>query len=121
MKRLACMTMTLSVLALILSAVNAAGTGLPTISYQGYLTDASGTPVNGTVSMSFGLYTAPAGTAMPLWTETQNYVQVTKGVYAVQLGSVTPLNISFDQPYWLGVKVGNDAEMTPRQALASVG
>ena len=37
------------------SPVNAA---IPyTINYQGYLTDAMGSPVNGTVSMTFSLYT----------------------------------------------------------------
>ena len=66
------------------------------ISYQGYLQSSSGAPVNGTVSMTFGLYTAPAGTAAPIWTENQSGVNVTNGVYSVQLGSVTPLNLPFD-------------------------
>ncbi len=91
-----------------------------TISYQGYLTDAQGAPVNGTVSMTFGLYTAPAGTAAPLWTETQDSVTVTNGVYSATLGSATPLALPFDQQYWLGITVGSDPEMTPRQALVSV-
>jgi len=91
-----------------------------TINYQGYLTDAMGSPVNGTVSMTFSLYTvASGGTA--LWTEPQNVI-VSGGIYSVILGSVSTLTpLAFDVPYWLGVKVGSDAEMTPRVQLTSVG
>lgn len=91
-----------------------------TINYQGYLTDSTGLPVNGTVSMTFSLYTgAVGGTA--LWTETQN-VDVSGGIYSVILGSFTSLTpLAFDVPYWLGVQVGTDAEMTPRVQLTSVG
>jgi hypothetical protein len=88
------------------------------ISYEGYLTDLSHEPVNGTVSIVFGLYSTPTGTDAPLWTETQGSVAVTNGVYSVLLGSVTPIDLPFDAQYWLGVKVGADAEMAPRQALA---
>ena len=91
-----------------------------TINYQGYLTDAMGSPVNGTVSMTFSLYTvASGGTA--LWTEPQNVI-VSGGIYSVILGSVSTLTpLAFDVPYWLGVRVGSDAEMTPRVQLTSVG
>lgn len=91
-----------------------------TINYQGYLTDAVGSPVNGTVSMTFSLYTvASGGTA--LWTEPQNVI-VSGGIYSVILGSVSTLTpLAFDIPYWLGVRVGSDAEMTPRVQLTSVG
>jgi hypothetical protein len=91
-----------------------------TINYQGYLTNAGGSPVNGTVSMTFSLYTvASGGTA--LWTETQNVI-VSGGIYGVILGSVSALTpLAFDVPYWLGVRGGSDAEMTPRVQLTSVG
>ena len=87
------------------------------INYQGYLTNAAGVPVNGTVQMVFSIYNA-GGTA--LWTETQN-VPVASGVYNVNLGEVTPITLAFDVPYYLGVRVGTDPEMTPRKALTSVG
>jgi hypothetical protein len=100
------------------SPVNAA---IPyTINYQGYLTDAMGSPVNGTVSMTFSLYTVASGGTV-LWTEPQNVI-VSGGIYSVILGSVSTLTpLAFDVPYWLGVKVGSDAEMTPRVQLTSVG
>lgn len=89
------------------------------IGYQGYLTDSGGAPYQGTVSMTFRIYSAPSGGAA-LWTETRD-VPVDQGVYNVNLGVVTPLNLAFDIPYYLGITVGTDGEMTPRRALTSVG
>lgn len=88
------------------------------INHQGYLTNATGIPVNASVSIVFTIYNAPTnGTA--LWTETRT-VAVNKGVFDVNLGETTPINLAFDVPYYLGVKVGSDAEMSPRQSLTSV-
>ena len=89
------------------------------INYQGYLTNAVGVPVNGTVQMVFSIYNVPSG-GTGLWTETQN-VTVTHGVYNVEFGDVTPVNLAFDVQYYLGIKVGTDPEMTPRIPLTSVG
>jgi hypothetical protein len=89
------------------------------IGYQGYLTDAKGIPIHQTLSITFKIYMAPSG-GSALWMETQN-VTVTNGVYSVNLGDVAPLGLPFDVPYYLGVGVGSDPEMTPRQPLSSVG
>jgi hypothetical protein len=85
------------------------------LNYQGYLTNPSGVPVNGTVQMVFSLYNE-GGTL--LWTETQN-VTVAQGVYSVNLGAINPITLSFDAQYYLGVKMGADPEMTPRQVLTT--
>jgi hypothetical protein len=77
--------------------------GIPQkINYQGYLTDAQGEPINGTVEMVFSIYDVPKeGT--PLWTETQS-VQVVAGVYNVLLGAKSPfvqipnVKLTFDKP-----------------------
>ena len=39
------------------------------------------------------------------------------------LGDQPPFSdtLKFDKPYWLGIKVGNDAELSPRIALTSAG
>ncbi len=94
----------------------------PLLSYQGRLVDpATGAPKpNGTYEMSFRLYTvASNGTA--LWTETRD-VQVSNGVFSVLLGEITGLNTAHftGQELWLAIKVGADAEATPRQHLAHV-
>lgn len=111
------------VLAMVMApAVGAAVPG--TITYQGYLTTSTGTPVSGTVSAVFGLYSSPTGTAAPLWTETQS-IATANGVYAVQLGSITGFNTVpglFDNgALYLGIAVNGDPELLPRQQLTSVG
>ncbi|MEO8133091.1 MAG: hypothetical protein ABI831_03825 [Betaproteobacteria bacterium] len=87
------------------------------VSYQGSLTNPGGTPVNATVSMAFNLYNVVSGGAA-LYTETHS-VTVTDGVFNVLIGSVTPLPLPFDVPYYLGVKVGADPELAPRQPVVA--
>ena len=92
----------------------------PTVGYQGRLYDQNGNPVSGTMSVTFSLYaSATGGTAV--WREAQS-VSFANGYFAVQLGSVTAFGTTaFDGTVrYLGVKVGTDAEMTPRAAVASV-
>lgn len=89
------------------------------ISYQGVLNDSSGNPLSTTVSMTFSIYgVASGGTA--LWSETQS-VQVSNGVFNVKLGSIQALTSSVFQAdtLFLGVQVGADPEMTPRQQITS--
>jgi len=88
------------------------------LGYQGYLTSASGSPISATSSISFSVYDQPIGGTL-LWTETQSVV-VEDGYFAVQLGSVNPLNLSFDEQYFITINVAGDGEMTPRQAINSV-
>src|SRR4051812_24427595 len=93
-----------------------------TINYQGYLTyPRSGLPVDvpasAPLAITFSLYTTASG-GQPVYVETHPVV-VTNGSFSVALGSIAPLSIPFDTQYFLGIKVGDDSEMTPRQALAS--
>jgi hypothetical protein len=91
-----------------------------TIDYQGYLTDPGGNPVDASRQMTFSIYATddPAVTDA-LWRETQT-VAVNNGVYNVILGSQLPVDLPFDIPYYLGIKVETDVEMIPRQVLTSV-
>jgi len=70
--------------------------------------------------MTFRIYDVATG-GIALWTETQSSVTVSDGMYNVVLGSVTPINLQFDTQYYLGIEVESDGEMTPSQALTSVG
>jgi len=89
-----------------------------TMSYQGVLTDASSIVVpDGTYSLVFGIYDVEAGSA-ELWSETHASVAVVNGIFNVILGSVDPLNLPFDQQYWLEVEV-NGAALSPRVQLTS--
>ena len=92
------------------------------INYQGYLTNAVGIPINGSIQMAFSIYTDATG-GTPLWTETHT-VNVASGIYDVVLGEGSPpvpIILTFDAPYYLGVTVGTDPEMTPRKILTAVG
>lgn len=90
-----------------------------TINYQGHLASSGGSPVNAAVDMTFTIYDA-ATNGTNLWTEAQT-VQVNNGIYAVALGALNPVDPAIiDDDLWLGVKIGADAEMAPRQKLHSV-
>jgi len=106
-------------------AVETASTSTGTLAYQGRLTNPGGTPLTGSYSMTFKLYNVASG-GSALWMETWsggNTVQVTDGLFNVLLGSLTPVPqsvITGNNTLWLGVKVGADAEMTPRAQVGSV-
>ncbi len=87
------------------------------LSLDGYLTDPSGTLLNGSHSFVFSLYTVPSG-GTALWSETQT-LAVSSGKLNALLGSVSALTLPFDQDYYLGVKVSTDSEMSPRYRVAS--
>ena len=94
------------------------------LSYQGYLTDASGEPLTGDVDITFRLYDAPSGGAA-LWTEVHtnaNAVPVADGLFNVMLGSLTPISSTVwsSGASYLGVQVGDDAEMAPREVVGAV-
>jgi hypothetical protein len=89
-----------------------------TINYQGMLPWTGGDPMNGAVSMQFALYTSPDGTES-VWLETHPTVTVSNNRYSVVLGNVTPLPTDFfTQQYSLGVTVGANPEIAPREALS---
>lgn len=94
----------------------------PTINFQGKVVNKDGTNVaDGQYTFVFKLYDASSG-GSNLWTETQNNVQVTAGIFRVSLGSVTSLsgvNFNSDTIY-LGINFNSDGEMTPRVRFASV-
>ena len=107
--------------ALPLRAPAGGGTSKTTINYQGYLTDSSGNPVNDTLDIVFRLYNVESG-GEALWTETQN-VEVQDGLFSVLLGSVTDIPagvVANNDDLWLGIAVGADDEMSPREKIASV-
>lgn len=92
------------------------------ISYQGFLTNAAGDPISGTVTLRFRLYAASSG-GSPIWEETQAGVSVGNGFFAVLLGSVTPLGAAeFSDPTrYLQVRVDTGSGLTdlPRQRIAA--
>lgn len=92
-----------------------------TLSYQGNLTDASGQAINTPTNLTFRLYNTASGGAA-LWTETQSGVSVTNGLFSVELGAITPVPESIwdEEQLYLGVRVGSDSEMSPREMIGKV-
>ena len=88
------------------------------LSIQGILKKSNGVAVeDGTYSITFRLYAAPLG-GSALWTEMQSGVEVSSGIYSTILGNTNPLNVPFNQVYYLGVTIGS-SELTPRIQLTS--
>jgi hypothetical protein len=84
------------------------------------LTDAAGVPRDGDHTVRFRIYDVDAG-GTPLHDETRT-LSIDAGAFTVYLGEATPLlpGVFDGADRWLGITVGNDAEMTPRLAIGSV-
>ena len=93
-----------------------AATVTNSITYQGKLTNAAGSPLTGPYTVTFKLYDVSSG-GTALATDTHS-VTATKGLFTTQ---ITADPRFFDgRALWLGIKVGADAEMTPRQEIRPV-
>lgn len=97
-------------------ALSAAAQAPATLNHQGYLTNASGDPIDGNVLLTFRLYDAETDGA-ELWTETVG-VEVDEGLFQATLGETESLgSLAFDAPYWLGITVNSGDELAPRFPL----
>lgn len=101
----------------------ATGCGLtPQFTYQGVLTDSSGTPLSGDVKITYTIYDAETG-GTDIYHETQTKT-LTDGRFDSVVGpssitgSLAPEDLA--KPLWVEVKVGNGTiteTLTPRQRL----
>jgi hypothetical protein len=91
------------------------------INYQGYLTDTNGVPVNNpSVSVDFAIYDA-ASSGNQLWSEAQSSVMVSKGIFNVLLGSITPIPdtvFTKAESRWLQLAVAGQI-MNPRTRIVA--
>jgi trimeric autotransporter adhesin len=96
----------------------------PLIQFSNVATDEGGNTLSGVVSITFSLYNGQQG-GEPLWTETQNNVQLDPtGHYSVQLGITKPNGVpttlfTSGEARWLGVQIAEQGEQ-PRVLLLSV-
>jgi hypothetical protein len=89
------------------------------INYQGRLTDsATGQPLPGGQAIVFRIYDAATDGRL-LWSESQTVQADSSGVFSAILGSLTPLDNSFDGPVWLEVEVDGEI-LAPRREIVSV-
>ncbi len=93
------------------------------LGYSGRLLKASGAPETGLVTMGFSVFDRPTG-GVALWSEQQQFVLSSDGLYATTLGGISPLpdslfdGASADRRY-LEVSV-NGAPLLPRQPIDAV-
>ena len=88
------------------------------INFQGRLSTPSGNPVaDGNYSVRFRFYDA-ATAGNVVYEKTVASVQVKNGTFAVSLDAIGAT--AFNTNTWLGVKIGTDAELTPRTQIISV-
>jgi len=106
-----------TVILILLSSGMSAADVPRTLNYQGVLTDPAGAPITGDHLLTFRLYTTADG-GSEVWSEADS-AEVTNGVFNCVLGLTTPLDLSFDQTYWLSIAVDDGPEMTPRSRLTS--
>jgi hypothetical protein len=94
--------------------------GIPRkINYQGRLVDAStGMALAGEREIIFRVYDQPSDGAM-LWTESQTVTADSAGIVSAILGTVAPINISFDREVWLEIEVDGEI-LLPRREVVSV-
>jgi hypothetical protein len=91
-----------------------------TMNYQGYLTDGSGNPLDGTYDMNFSLYDAATGGNLEWGPETHNNVQVNDGLFSVGLGETVAMDpyTDFDEQLYLQIVVNGTT--LSRQMLRAV-
>ena len=93
-----------------------------TLNYQGYLTDGSGGPLNGTYELTFRLYQDLVTTTVRWGPEVHAGVKVTNGLFHVVLGDLSQpggkslYTVYLQDALYLGVAV-NGTALTPRQPL----
>lgn len=94
-----------------------------TLDYQGYLADKNGVPLTGTVNVIVTLYEQPAG-GSAVW-GVKTTVSPVNGRFSLILdgsssgGNPFPARL-FNHQIYVGLAVGKDDEMSPRQPLTSV-
>ncbi len=88
------------------------------VNYQGKLTDPDGVAYEGILTVTFTIYDAETG-GTALWTENQD-VEITRGLFDVQLGTFSPLTEEvFTGERYLEISVGAES-LSPRQLFTSV-
>lgn len=87
------------------------------IPIQGMLTDDTGIPLSGVFTITYAIYDVATG-GTPLCQDTDT-VGVDKGLFNGSMDNCTSDSIDGRQ-LWLGIKVGDDEEMTPRRPIYAV-
>lgn len=92
------------------------------ITQQGRVLDSDGNAISGDVTMVFTAYDAATG-GNELWAETHT-ITLDEGYFSARLGedadNLFPADFFDGSVRYIGIKIGSDDELTPRERLASV-
>ena len=110
-------------IALILAIVGAAGAlaAVPArMTYEGRLTDAGGSAITTTKTVTFSIFDAAAGGTLVWGPESQELTPDSQGVFNTQLGGTTPLSTAVfsGSDRYLQVTVGGET-ISPRTRLVT--
>lgn len=104
-----------AIIGLLLVSVIASATGFDSkIGFEGRLTDTSGKPVEGAVTLKIEVFDAAAGGNL-VWQETKS-VTARRGIFQTTLSP--PISVTFDETYWAEVTYAGKV-MSPRLQLAA--
>lgn len=89
------------------------------VNFEGRLTDSAGNLINGSQNLTIRIYNTSSG-GSPIWTETQPGVSLSSGVFAIQLGALTPLTTAVftSGSTFLEFQVGSET-LAPRKPLVA--
>ncbi|MCK5355241.1 MAG: tail fiber protein [Methyloprofundus sp.] len=96
----------------------------PLINYQGMLTDSEGKPLVGTKNLTFNIYASADATDLIWGPQVFTTVPLINGQFNVILGTTDTVGRSLVTAFgesnrFLGIKVGDETEITPRQQVLS--
>ncbi len=87
-----------------------------TIGFQGVAIDSKGMPVfDGNRKITFYIYDSATGDKL-LWSE-EKMIPIENGRFFTNLGQINDLDLPFDQPYWLAMRIDGGEELKPRLRL----
>jgi hypothetical protein len=106
--------------AMILLTITSTAFSVPmNLSYQGFILDNNGQPINSIVNIMFNLYVTEVDN-QSIWAETHNDVIVSDGIFNVILGIEAPLKHEFfKDDLYLGISIDGSSEMQPRRKFTS--
>lgn len=71
-------------------------------------------------ALTFRVYNVETG-GVALWKESHLAIPVKKGAFEVLLGSFVPLDLKFNEDYWLSIEIDAKGEIAPRERMTSFG
>ncbi len=92
------------------------------LSFQGKLSDSFNNPITTATNILFSIYNDKSAPGSSLWQETNSVKPDSDGTFSMFLGKNIPIpDVLFSQnpELFLGITVGNDPELIPRQQLAT--